>query len=205
MVLYKGQDTLTDITHIEGLPAAFVTRALYTYKWATVAEKTAQAGMRSGDEGFLATTGETYKYNGTVWKLWHAPVVSVTPSVNAGITLGNGVSVATWSVHAGKAVLNHKFTVGTTTVVTGTPVFNLPAPSPTVAAIFGDGRLYDVNQLAYFDAKVFVIASTNAVTIESIKALTSIGDYGKLLGGPGTNPFVWSAGDTIEYTVAWPL
>lgn len=202
MPVYKGQDNLTDIAHVEGLQDAFNRRAIYNYKWLTYAEKDAETGMRRADEGFLVPSGETYKYEGSTWKLWHMPEADYEPRYSLGFTLGNGTHAASWSVHAGLATMSMKATLGSTSVVNGDIRVNPPVASNTPRVIFGSGgRMIDASagNLAY-DAHVILSG-----TFVSIRPTASAGAYTTVGTTSATVPFTWATGDSFEFTATWIL
>ena len=77
---------------------AFGNRQLHTYRWSNSAARNAQAGMRAGDEGFQADTGDTWRFT-TAWKLW----MSLNPGA---ITASTGWTVNSYAVRvvAGVAI-----------------------------------------------------------------------------------------------------
>ena len=49
------------------IQTAFNRRATYTYRWANAAARTAQTGMRNGDEGYQVDTDVWYLRKGNAW------------------------------------------------------------------------------------------------------------------------------------------
>lgn len=54
-------------TQAASIQAAFNKRQSYYYRWADVAARTAQTGMRVGDLGYQVDTNVEYQYSGTEW------------------------------------------------------------------------------------------------------------------------------------------
>lgn len=201
MAVYQGNDFLTDIAHVENLQSAFDRRAIYVYKWQTYAEMNAQTGMRRADEGFLVPSGETYKYEANVWKLWHKPEATVTPVIGGGISLGNGTVEGTFSAHAGLGYFHARVVFGSTTMVTGDISITLPKPSPTPRLVFGSGgRFTDASTGVRYEARTLL--SGDLAIVRPIQTSTA---YAQVIAATALIPFIWAVSDQVELTVAWAL
>lgn len=214
MALYKGDQALTDIEHVEGLQAALdaglaattagdlsvrADRQFFQWRWSTDAERNAQTGMRHGDLGWMSDR-RAFRYSGTAWVLTDLPETTFSPGIVGGVTVGNGANTATVSVHAGLATMSHKVFLGSTSVVGGAPRFNLPYPSPTARYVVGRGRFYDYSADVFYDVQAIIIGSV--VFLYPVIASTG---YATLGGVTGATPFTWAGGDYMEYTVSWAL
>lgn len=178
-------------------------RANYSYRWNNTSDKDAQTGMRHGDEGYLAISKETYRYNGTEWKLWHRAEKDFTPTLGNGYVAGNGTWDASWGVQAGKGFMNGKFTLGSTSVVGGDLQVELPVPSVSGARLgFGGGRMSDASAATVYDAHVLMISSSNRVAIRYGKASTTYVEVGSTTGAA---PFSWTSFDSFEFEITWTV
>lgn len=136
----------------------------------------------------------TYRLASDTWM----PIVVVnnwltyTPTLS-NLTLGNGTILATYT-QIGKTVhVRIRFTLGSTSAVTGSASFSLPVAPNGFA--YGSGVLNTgVNQAA-----ISVISGTN-VAINAIDTATA---YGTMRSTTATLPGTWATGHTMSLSITY--
>lgn len=64
----SGLQLIADLANMQNTnQTAFNRRAIYSYRWANNAARTAQTGMRAGDQGYQVDSGIRWTYDGANW------------------------------------------------------------------------------------------------------------------------------------------
>jgi hypothetical protein len=126
------------------------------------------------------------------WSSW-APATS-------GLTIGNGVTVAVYQKVGRTVYFAIKFTLGTTSAVTGNVSFSLPfdmsANMASTEGYIGNGTLLN-SGVGVFPAYA---VRGGADSLINIYASNAAGTFTQLTGLTSTTPFgsAWDTGDTIN-------
>jgi hypothetical protein len=128
---------------------------------------------------------------GKTWLSW----TNYTPSF-PNITLGNATTTARY-VQIGKTVIGYvRLTFGTTTVMTGGPVFTLPVGAPSIGKF--SATAYDTAVNTYplgvtfnSDGTVYFYAYNSTVTYATYNSVSP------------TLPFTWGTGDRLEVSFTY--
>ena len=97
----------------------------------TNTERLAMTGQAPGQQFFDQANGRLWLWDGTggdtQWVIMHEPPQTWSPTWSAGVTVGNGVwSNAKYQRENGFCNFEGRFTMGSTSAITGTPTLNLP-------------------------------------------------------------------------------
>ena len=132
---------------------------------------------------------------------------SFTPSINAGLTLGNGTMTGKIVVIGQKVNGRINVIAGSTTAITSAISFNYPAPHAT----FPDARL-SLGVAVFFDASAAVATQVllgNTIHNGSLDKIVpqhaSVSGTGVYLVGAGSLPFTIAASDEISLFFEYPI
>ncbi|WP_183092899.1 hypothetical protein [Nocardioides stalactiti] len=124
---------------------------------------------------------DNFKALGDAW-------TSYTPTTT-NITLGNGTLSAAY-VSVGKMTFFRiKFTLGSTSAITGAPTFTLPATATATRTINAQLLMYDTSANTFKGGWAFNNTTTTVVLRDDASAVLS-----------STAPFTWATGDEIVIT-----
>lgn len=141
------------------------------------------------------------------WSAWTPLSLSLrgfTPTVGAGVTLGNGTLTGVYELSDGVCSGRISFTLGSTSAITGDIRYNL-APIG-VAVNMGNryatngARIIDATDSAQYDAQVIVNTQGIYVRPRVLPSGTAV----QLGTMSATVPIPWAAGDVIETTFSYP-
>jgi hypothetical protein len=147
-----------------------------------------------GQTTYLRDFDRYDSWSGSAW----LPIVSsgaytsYTPTIT-GITLGNGVLTSAFT-RIGKTTFGHiTFTLGSTSAVTGVPVFSLPTTRKStsffnVAILLNDSGTGSFPGLARVDLNTMRIFALGVATAPGVVGINTISS---------TNPFTWTTNDSI--------
>lgn len=133
----------------------------------------------------LAGTGSTW-----VWQTW-------TPTWT-NVTVGNGSVVARY-IQQGKTVtLYLRFTLGTTSSISGQPTFTLPVNANTSFILTNNERLFNVHledagTASYYGRAAFASASSIVVQV-----INTSGTYASASAISSTVPMTWGTADSMS-------
>jgi hypothetical protein len=134
----------------ETTQTALAPRASFSYRWADAAARTAQAGMRNGDQGYQIDTGLWYERIAAAWVrssgVWSSFASALVGSVT-NPNLGTGGSMNMRFCQVGKLVTVH-FAVqfGSSGVAPGSGSYSISLPvaaATIVPARVGLARAFD--------------------------------------------------------------
>lgn len=171
----------------------------YDYRWANVAARTAQTGMREGDTGYQADTKIGLRYRNGGWRLVSQPLTNYTPTFTSGVSQGNGVWSAAYKVSDEICTVNIVFALGSTTSVGGDVNISLPITVAPGIVAQGSGQLEDSGYAQYIGV---VSANNNGVNIAFQYNLNNFIARG---GINGTQPFTWVVNDKMFLQVSYPI
>ena len=173
------------------------TQQMYDYRWANSAARAAQTGMRVGDLGFQVDTEVIYRYNGSNWRVWEAPIATYAATVS-NFTVGNGSVVGRRSVAGGKVSIDILITLGSTSAVTGDMSVSVPFTRDT--SIHPNGNA--VGRGVMRDASASLSVGCDGVCITNniaMRANTVTGSNVSIVATTSTVPFTWATSDYISF------
>lgn len=139
-------------------------------------------------------------YNGTGWVILAEPLQTFTPSWT-GVTVGNATNSGWYKRSDGWCEVAAKFTLGSTSAITGLPVITLPFTAGTgIVAPQFQGLFNDTGTSFYS-----VIASPASTTTVSLYSVLASGTYAAIATTSSTVPFTWVTGDIIEFSGRFPM
>lgn len=169
----------------------------------TTTERDAFTDAVEGQLVFCRSNKITYRWDGSAWKLWDAPVTAFTPTLTS-VTLGTGgTNTGRWHAVSGRVFVEGEIVLGTSPAVSGSVTLTTPQAATfqsgtertlgavKLRAIGGSPSAYDglVDQT---DANtVRFIAKNASATYLSNAALSS------------TVPFTWAATHRMEYAYSY--
>jgi hypothetical protein len=148
----------------------------------------------------IGTAGQVLTVNsGATAPEWAAPAsptwTTYTPT-NVGITVGNGTQIARFS-EIGKIVcVSYKFTLGSTSSVTGSVSVGLPSTNNSVASC---SVLISDTGTGRFACMGRADTSAGNVLIRPVKTDATYGGWSDTLGGM----FTWASTDFIEFSITY--
>lgn len=171
---------------------------------ATVAAMQAIPSNRTftGKLVFVTATGILYRWDGTAFRPWEAGWTSYTPSLPVGVTVGNGTfSGGRWAILGGTLHMEGRFTLGSTSAITGT--VRLALAAGTSSRSTGDPLIGNV-QLVHAGAAVYGRAAiqSNGVALSYDSVANAQVQQASL---SSSTPFTWASGDYLDWDVLVPL
>lgn len=124
---------------------------------------------------------------------------SFTPTVTSGLTVGNGTWTAKYRTIGKTVFAYYRFVFGSTSAVTGAPVFSLPSTASN-----GYSLMY--GQILYYDSGVARYSGIgelgNAGSLV-LQAISTTGNYAVQTALSATVPFTWGTNDEINVAVVY--
>lgn len=149
-----------------------------------------------GLEWHDTTDGGTYKYISGNWVLREMPSTAWTPTV---ANVGTSAISAFYAVQAGVVKAFFKITVSG--APTNPPTVTLPVAIKSGApSVIGRGVMIHTSTSARVDSVAFFLSSTSVQLFPTFTSGSpAYTQYGITVGSG--NPFTWSSGDTLEFTL----
>lgn len=164
--------------------------------FANAAARTAAiTSPQEGQMSYLKDTDSTEYYTGSAWSaLGASSWTTFTPTLT-GVTQGNGTLVARYN-QTGKTVIgNIKFTLGSTSSITGGITATLPNTANGIVSVVG-------NFVDNFVQGYPVGSETFSSTVY-LRALNASSTYAGYTNTSSSVPFSWGTGDWFEFTFVY--
>jgi len=191
-VLSKASNTNMDFTWVAQDDSNAIQNAIVDAKGDLIAATAADtpARLAVGTNGQVLTADSTAA-TGLAWAASIGTYTNYTPTIS-GVTQGNGTLIARYA-QSGKTVVGQvKFTLGTTSSITGGIVVSLPVTvSGSVQAV---GNLVD-----NFAAGYPLGYETGGTSDMYLRALNASGTYLSYTNTSATVPFTWGNTDYFEF------
>jgi hypothetical protein len=160
---------------------------------------TRAAALTAPVEGMLTWLEDVNRYesyNGTAWVQLINPNAwtSYTPTTT-GLTLGNGTIAAKYNVVGKIILITIRFTLGSTSAITGIPTFTIPSGFTSASLSFapvGDG-IATISSVSYILTSVG-LSSNRIATV----ANNASGTYTTATDLSSTIPATWNNGSILE-------
>lgn len=172
-------------------------RQQFNFRWANVAARNAQTGMRIDDRGFQADIGIVYRFNGAIWAPWESEFAGYTPALTAATTnptLGTGGTASGyWAYVGGLVVAYFSIVFGSSGVAAGTGGYFISLPAPAtigVGSTAGTVRVYHAGNAAFGITRL-----QSSTTLGMQYTSTFNGALGNVGAG---SPFTAVAGDIYD-------
>ena len=123
---------------------------------------------------------------------------SFTPTIT-NVVVGNGTHASKYLQVGRLVIASFDFTFGSTSSISGAPVFSLP-----VAALAGAGFI--TSQCVFLDAgtnRYAGMCELDASTQVVCQSLLTNESYGRAAAPNATNPFVWTTSDRINVGIVY--
>lgn len=175
-------------------------RQMQDFVWADAAARTAQMGMKTGDEGYQSDSKISYRYFDGAWRVWStlAPI-AFTPAWT-GLTVGNGTQDWVYNVGSGRVFISGTLTFGSTTSITAAnPSFALPLAGTFTNSQELGGAVLDDAGIRYRGGVHYDTASTRPLVRYFSVSGANIVDSGIT----STTPFTWTTGDRLSATFSY--
>lgn len=145
----------------------------------------------AGSQSYLTTAKQITLYDGGGWVMMSEPIQAWTFPFAGGVTAGNGVFVGHYHRTDGWCDFWGRFTLGTTSAITGAVTFNLPKAQATNSYNQFNGSIFDLSAgLAY------KMVSSDAGAIQLL-AETAGGTYTTITTLSATVPITFATGDVL--------
>jgi hypothetical protein len=189
-----------DFTTGEVLTAADVDGYLMQGIWVFADATARDAAVTSPQEGnacYLKDTNEVLTYSGTAWvAVGASPTWTTYTPTNVGITVGNGTQIARFSEIGNIVFVSYKFTLGSTSSVTGSVSVGLPSTNNSVASC---SVLISDTGTGRFTCMGRADTSAGNVLIRPVRTDATYGGWSDTLGGM----FTWASTDFIEFSITY--
>ena len=152
---------------------------------------------QEGQFAYLKDTNVTTYYTGSTWANFETSYTwaTYTPT-NSGITVGNGTQVARF-VKVGKTVfVSYKFTLGSTSSLSGGISVGLPSTNNSIATC--SVIIQDTGTANYY-ATGWSDPSTSLLLIRPVKTSTTYGELNDNL----SSMFSWTTNDYFQFFVTY--
>jgi hypothetical protein len=149
----------------------------------------------------------TYRHDGTAWRLWSMGRRSFTPTLRAGVDLGNGTLTGAWWVSGGVVHARYAFTVGSTTgAPTGAVSFSLPiGRNGDVGNMFhGSSSYVDASNSDRFPGSVALLNDFIAPRVFRAAGSANAREVAIGLVNGTITPTEWGVGDVLSMYVTYP-
>lgn len=167
------------------------------YKAASAAVRTAISDAVLGDLCFQSDTGWTYRYNGSVWRVWEVPTTLYTPTVT------NGVRSSGDLVYWVAAGVVHVQGIVTLSSVSGNLQLSAPSGLPLSEvniSIIGECGFEDVGTGTFLGVCAPLSSTSLALYLNAAS-----GSFASLsFSTSATVPFTWVSGDRISLSARYP-
>jgi hypothetical protein len=166
---------------------------------------TRPASPNEGMTIYETNTKRYMLYNGTAWvNAITNTFTTFTPTIDAGITLGNGTLTGRWSRVNRWVLVQFQFVFGSTSAITGTPTINLPFSASGFHTgneeVLGNAEAIDVSDGRFYQLRVQV----EGTTLFAFAATRQDLSYVQQSGITSTIPMTWATDDRLRATFLYP-
>ena len=164
----------------------------------TSATRPSGSSLGSGLEIWETDTNRLLRYDGTGWIIMAEPPVAYTPTLT-NLTLGNGT--LDYKYHRSDGWIDYygRFTLGSTSAVTGLPTISIPVASVSQVSLVYTSQFNDSGATVYP-----AWASINGTTLQ-MYALNASGTYLSVAVPSATVPFTWTTADSIDFGLRYQM
>lgn len=189
-------------TFVSGTPALasdvntyLMEQAVMTFANAT-ARDTALPTPNEGMVAYLEGSNHFTIYDGTQWVVFDTAWNTFTPSYT-NVTVGNGSSVARY-IQIGKVVHMHvRFTLGTTSAITGVPGISLPVNTPSGRLHTGFGNCTNGTNNFALETRYSGITQTQAYVFNIVSTYLARANIS------ATVPFTWASTHSFDFNLTY--
>lgn len=177
------------------------------YRWSNDAQRTAQTGMRDGDEGFQTDIDATYKYMGA-WQLWNRRRFAFTPVLAPDGTMGSGGYLTGFcTVAAGIAYYTVRILLGTGFVFPSGGVFyiNCPYGSKDFSPTMPRGQIIFQDTSAGSTGRYIGVPVDVGLDGSTIRFYYTTATTNRIFDLTLTDPFAWAVGDSMSASFSYAV